>query len=374
MSPLAAEEHCSTDVDDCLGKEPAVIRVSGSCAAVALVLALLLFPSWGQCQQTAPGPAIDEEAESLDSQPPSDDPVIQDGPESMEEAAGLMQETIRDLWAGFVAQSPLIFAGIVVLLLTAVVAQLMRWLVRKVFSRSSFRRSMKELLEQLTFVAVWILGLLIALVLMFPNMTPTKALGGLGILSLAVGFAFKDIFENFFAGILMLWRFPFEPGDFIECEGITGRVEDTTIRMTLIRKVTDELVIVPNSFLFTNPVDVLTNLPERRMTIVVGVAYSVPIHEAVRTIARAVRGCATVSQAQEIQVFPMQFGESSIDIEVAWWCESTPLGQRRSRGEVVAAIKQSLDAAGLEIPFPYRTLTFKEPLRVEQAGGMAGGS
>lgn len=55
--------------------------------------------------------------------------------------------------------------------------------------------------------------------------------------------AFKDIFENLFAGILLLWRFPFERGDFIECEGIVGRVVDVTARMTRIRKSSGELMV-----------------------------------------------------------------------------------------------------------------------------------
>jgi len=59
----------------------------------------------------------------------------------------------------------------------------------------------------------------------------------------------------------------------------------------------------------------------------------------------------------------MAFGDSSIDIEVAWWSDPTPLGFRRSRGEVLTAIKRELDAAGIEIPFPYRTLTANVPLR-----------
>ena len=60
------------------------------------------------------------------------------------------------------------------------------------------------------------------------------------------------------------------------------------------------------------------------------------------------------------------FGDSSIDIEVTWWTDPTPLGQRKSRSEIVSTVKRALDQAGIEIPFPYRTMTFKEPLTVHQ--------
>ena len=179
-----------------------------------------------------------------------------------------------------------------------------------------------------------------------------------------MGLAFKDIFENFFAGILLLWRFPFENGDFIECEGLLGKVEDVQLRMTLIRKTSGELIVVPNSFLFKHPVDVLTDRPKRRLTVLAGVAYGEDVAQSVAVIEKAVRGCQTVAGDWPVEIFPQGFGASSIDIEVTWWTDPTPLDFRKSRGEVVTAVKKALDEAGIEIPFPYRTLTFKEPLQV----------
>ena len=73
----------------------------------------------------------------------------------------------------------------------------------------------------------------------------------------------------------------------------------------------------------------------------------------------------SVKKDEEIQIFPQAFGSSSIDIEVAWWTDPLPVDIRRSRGEVVAAIKRALDDARIEIPFPYRTLTFKDSLRTK---------
>jgi len=102
---------------------------------------------------------------------------------------------------------------------------------------------------------------------LFPGLTLSRALRALGLVSIAVGLAFKDIFENSFAGILLLWRFPFENGDYIECEGLEGRVEEILIRMTKIGKTTGEAVVVPNSFLFKISVNVLTDRGSRRITI-----------------------------------------------------------------------------------------------------------
>ena len=279
-------------------------------------------------------------------------------------------DTLLGIWNSFTGHLPYIFGALVVLMLTWALARLIDLIGSKVLGHWHKRESMKDLIKRLLGILVWVLGLLLTAIVLFPGLTPAKALGGMGLVSIAVGFAFKDIFENFFAGILMLWRFPFEKGDFIECESIMGRVEVIHVRMSYIRETTGELVVVPNSFLFMNPVRVLTDRSIRRTTIIAGVAYGENVSQSVEVITAAVEACETVEQNSPIQIFPQAFGSSSIDIEVTWWTQAKPVDIRRSRGEVVTAVKRALDEAGIEIPFPYRTLTFKEPLPLTRDGGM----
>lgn len=289
-----------------------------------------------------------------------------EAPDSVADVVLTLQETLAGIWKDFIEHMPYLIAGVLVLFLTWGVASLFSKLGNRLFQSKKIRSSFKELIIRLITIAIWIGGLLLAAMIWFPGLTPTKALGGLGIVSIAIGFAFQDMFANFFAGILLLWRFPFENGDFIECQGITGKVESVNVRMTEIRLTTGELVLVPNSTLFKNPVNVLTNKPYRRVTVITGVAYGENISESVAVIQKAVNGCSTVEPSKPVEIFPQAFGESSIDIEVTWWTGNKPVDIRRSRGEVVTAVKNALDEAGIEIPFPYRTLTFKEPIAVQR--------
>ena len=275
-------------------------------------------------------------------------------------------QTLNEMIRSFLEHIPFLVGGVIALCLTWLVASIISRFGTRLLSGWKKRESVKELILRLISIFIWVLGLLLTAIILFPGLTPAKALGGLGLVSIAVGLAFKDIFENFFAGILILWRFPFERGDFIECEGLVGRVERVWIRMSYIRKTTGELVVVPNSFLFKNPVVVLTSLPRRRVTVMTGIAYGEDVASSIEVIRTAVEGCTTVMQERPIQIFAQGFGESSIDIEVTWWTEPTPVDIRRSRDEVVTAVKRSLDEAGIEIPFPYRTLTFKESLSLER--------
>ncbi len=295
------------------------------------------------------------------------DEALPESMDSWQDISLSMLESLFGIWSSFVERLPYIVLGMLVVLLTWAIASLVGKVVRKGAKRTKTRQSLSDLLSRLATMAVWVIGLLLAAMVMFPGLTPSKALGGLGLISVAVGLAFKDIFENFFAGMLILWKFPFENGDFIECEGVMGRVEDVTVRMTKIRLTSGELIVMPNATLFKNAVEVLTDRPLRRNRIEVGVAYGEDVEAAVTVIQQAVENGSTVLKQNPVEIYPFAFGASSIDIEVCWWSEPTPLAVRKSRAEVVTNIKAALDSAGIEIPFPYRTLTFKEPLSL--AGG-----
>ncbi|MCV6824862.1 mechanosensitive ion channel family protein [Halocynthiibacter sp. SDUM655004] len=261
---------------------------------------------------------------------------------------------------------PQLLATLLVIVLTWGIAFLAKSIISRVGRKLHLRSNLIEVLSMLSSVGIWLSGILVAVTILFPSITPAKALTTLGLGSVAIGFAFKDTFENFLAGILILVREPFELGDFVECESIEGQVEEITIRDTRIRQTDGQLVVVPNHLLFQNPVTVRTSRDLRRITIACGVAYGEDVDEARDVIKEAVRKVDTVrNDVREVEIFAKAFGASSIDFEVTWWTGSKPLDVRQSRDQVVAAIKSALDSAGIEIPFPYRTMTFAEPLPVQ---------
>ena len=278
----------------------------------------------------------------------------------------IVQTQIHDLARTTVALVPNLIAAIIALALTFAIAAGVTRLAGRLFRRTRMRPSLQSAMVTLISIGVWVFGLLVAATILFPNLTPTKLLAGLGLGSIAVGLAFKDIFENFLAGILILIRQPMRIGDDIECEEVSGRVEEISIRDTYLRKRSGELILVPNSYLYKNPTRILTDRPERRIELTIGVAYGEDVDAARDIIRAAVEGLETVNSDERIDVLAKEFNSSSVDFMVRWWTGSTPIEEHRSRDEAVAAIKAALDAAGIEIPFPYRTLTFKQPLALER--------
>jgi small conductance mechanosensitive channel len=271
---------------------------------------------------------------------------------------------LYESWHSFLEAVPRLGFALVAIALTALLGRLIPRAVVGLTRRAIHRGSLRDLIRQLTFIAVWIIGLLIAGMIVFPSLTPGNLIAVVGLGSVAIGFAFKDIFENFFAGALILWRFPLEAGDLIECEGIEGRVEDITIRNTLLRCTDGQLVVVPNATLFNNPVTVRTSLEVRRVTLTCGIEYDENVDEAREVMQRALTACKTVRRDRPVEIFAQELAESGINFEVTWWTGSQPLEVRSSRDEVVAAIKRALDEADVGIPYPSVAIAFKQPLQV----------
>ena len=260
---------------------------------------------------------------------------------------------------GFVQSIPVIVVAIIILLLTGLVAGFAAKIADRITGKAEVRPSLRNLVETLVKLAIWVLGIMLAAIVVFPDLTPGSLFAGLGIGAVAIGFAFQDIFENFLAGVLIMLREKMRIGDIIECEGITGKVEHITLRETHIRALSGELTVVPNSILFKNPVEILTDQEQRRFDVVIGVSYDSNLDQAAEVIRTSVESVDGINLDKGIDVFAQEFNSSSVDFNVRWWTGSTNRDGHESRDKVVRAIKSGLDNAGIEIPFPYVTHTFK---------------
>ncbi|NND60954.1 MAG: mechanosensitive ion channel family protein [Gammaproteobacteria bacterium] len=271
--------------------------------------------------------------------------------------------------AALLAKLPILGLAILVIVVTWIAARIINAISRRMMERSGLRESLVALFCKLINIGVWVAGILVAAMTIFPSFTPGQIVTTLGLSSIAIGFAFKDIFENFIAGILVLAREPFRLGDFIECDGIEGTVEHITIRDTHIRQPNANRVVLPNAMLFKNPVTVFTDVKTRRITVMAGVGYGEDMAKARDVISEAVSNAETVNTDKPIQIYAKEFGDSSVNFEVTWWTgtDADPANIRVSRDKVMEAVKKALDDAGIEIPFPYRTLTFSEPLTISDA-------
>jgi small-conductance mechanosensitive channel len=223
--------------------------------------------------------------------------------------------------------------------------------VQKLLSRRQ-RLDLGQLLASITFGAVMLLALMIAAAIVFPSVKPEDIMATLGIGSVAVGFAFKDILQNLFAGLLLLTNRPFRRGDQIAVQGFEGTVEHIASRATLIKTYDGKRVIIPNADIYTSPVTVNTAFPVRRDQLDFGIGYNDDLARAARFIVEAVRGVEGVVAEPAPDVVPVEFRDGDVLVRARWWTDSQRTHVVHTRARVVDAVLQAFRANQVDLPFP----------------------
>lgn len=284
----------------------------------------------------------------------------------------LVLRTLRGMAAGFVERLPYVAVGLVVLLLFYVAGRVLRRVAHAAGERTRLDVQLADIFGRLAVVVVTAFGVLVAAVIVFPTFTPGSLVQGLGITSVAVGFAFKDVLQNFFAGVLILLRKPFVVGDQIRVKEFEGAVEEITTRSTRLKTYDGERVVIPNGDVYTSSILVRTAYDTRRVKFVVGIGYPDSIDEARATITRVVESAEGVLGDPGPWVYVEELAPSSVNFGVYFWTESHQANVLKVRDRVATAIKQALDAAHIDMPFPHTVLLFHDQTGTRAGDARAG--
>jgi MscS family membrane protein len=184
-------------------------------------------------------------------------------------------------------------------------------------------------------------------------------LAGLGIGGLAVALALQDTLANLFGSIFIILDRPFRVGDRIVVDDVDGVVEELGFRSTRIRTLTKTLVSIPNKIVAAVKVDNITSMPKRKVVQTIGLTYKTSAEkmEQVRSdIQKILNSDAGVDQDFIVVRFT-DFGDSSLNITVIYFTVTADYEEYlASKERVNLAIMRAIDARGLSIAFPTRTL------------------
>lgn len=241
-----------------------------------------------------------------------------------------------------------------VLVIGLIIARIAGRLTERALGKTGLGEFLSRLLGRLVSGALSIFALVFSLQAVGVSVGPL--VGAVGIIGLALAFAFQDILENVIAGVLMLARRPITVGDEIRSNDYMGVVTDMTLRAAEIQTLDGETVYIPNALVWKNPVTNLTKTPSRRTTIEVGVAYGTDLDRAKDVLQSTAAGIEGVLDNPAATAIVVGFGDSSIDFNVRYWHDSASSVAAELRDVMSRAIKQALDAAEIEIPFPQRVI------------------
>lgn len=269
-----------------------------------------------------------------------------------------VQSTAIELVGQAVGFIPGILTAVIILALTRYAAEGVRHLTQTTSEKLINNRSLQKLLVQIGYTTAWIVGVLVAAVIAFPDLGLGDIIALLGLGSVAVGFAFQDIFKNFLAGVILLLQQPFRIGDQIIVADYEGTVEEIALRSTQIRTYRGEEVVIPNSIVFTSTVQVMTAMPHRRTDLEIGLDYNTPLAEAKQILIDALEGVPGIETSPEPEVDITGFGDSSINFIVRYWTVPQQAQVRRIKTQVMIALKKACDEVDYNIPYPIRTVYF----------------
>ena len=200
----------------------------------------------------------------------------------------------------------------------------------------------------------------IAVTVAFPSMTPGRLISTLGIGGIAIGFAFKDIFQNLLAGILLLLRHPFRVGDEITTGEFTGTVEAIETRATHIRTYDDKRVIIPNGDVYTKPVTVISAYDMLRTEYDVGIGYGDDLGAAKEIALEAIRSVEGVLDEPAPDVLVWELAGSAKNLRLRWWTRPKRGDVLAVRDRVLHAAAEALVGAGVDLPFPTQVVLFHD--------------
>lgn len=260
---------------------------------------------------------------------------------------------VASYWERFLNALPQIIIAIVVIIVFFILAGI----AGRTLKRNLLKRMSDQLLPAfLAKIFRWIIvlvGIFIAVNVLGFGGLASGLIAGLGASALIVGFAFKDIGENFLAGMILAFNRPFDIGDVIVSQDFMGTVAGVDMRMTTIKTFDGNDVFIPNAMIIKNPLVNYNRAPTRRHEFVVGVEYSSDLGKAVEAIQSVLNANSEVMDDPRPDVLLDEFGASSINIIVRFWVDNSELkrSQFDVKSDIIKQVKEKFDAEEIDIPF-----------------------
>lgn len=295
----------------------------------------------------------------------------------MEELQGNLQNATQKVteklasWGeSLVLQLPNLIIAIVVFFVAMILVGYVKKGARKIAKRSTSDLTIINLISSVAAVIFSILVGLIILSIFNLNGVVNKFLATAGVLGLAVGLALQDPLTNMFSGVIMSVRNIYNIGDIVETNGIFGTIREISLRSTIIATPQGQIVTIPNKDVVQQPLKNFSREGTRRLDLSCGVSYSANLRDVRKIAKEAVSHLENRDESRDIMVFFTEFGDSSINFILQVWMHFDRQADfNKFRNDAIIAVKEAFDNAGINIPFPIRTLDVNPSIIKELKSG-----
>ncbi|SMB99367.1 MscS Mechanosensitive ion channel [Hymenobacter roseosalivarius DSM 11622] len=287
-----------------------------------------------------------------------------------------LNSVLRTYWAQFLFVLPRLLVGVVLLLIVWVVAGRLRLFLNRKLAGHSDDPLLTSFLTQIARWFIVLGGLLLSLQIIGFSGVVGGLLGAAGLSAFLVGFAFKDIAENFLAGVILAFNRPFRLSDTIEIQGVMGRVQELNIRSTLLKTFDGKDVYIPNATILKEKVTNYTRDGFIRQDFLVGIDFDDDVARASRLILEQLNQEEEVLKNAPHEPFVVidELATSTVNLKVLFWTSSDDYrrGVLELRSRVMDRTKTSLAKKGFSLPpdiIEVRLPSFQPALPIELIRG-----
>ncbi|MEX6626800.1 mechanosensitive ion channel family protein [Tenacibaculum salmonis] len=252
---------------------------------------------------------------------------------------------------------PNIITGIIILIIAIITGKVVYKIINKTTEKRWQDNIMSNFLAQVIKWSFYLFGIIMALTVIGFTEIASTIFAGAGVSAIVFGFAFKDIGENFLAGIILALKRPFEIGDIIEINSTKGTVKDLDLRLTHLKNSEGKDIYIPNSTILKNTLINYTKDGYLRVNFTIGIAPECDIETTRKLILDYLLTNETILKTPDPRVLVQELGEFTTDIQILFWVDvltnkklpENYLGHN-TRSKIITDVKMILDKNNIEMP------------------------
>ena len=303
------------------------------------------------------GQALDlgtaESAEALASKMPGVvyvDNNVQVSREVERRLAPVIDNTLKKLWGLWLALPLVLIALIIVGFFWFLGRLAMRW--ERIYKLVGRQPLVKGIIQQIVFLLFLLVGVILALDLLDARRLVTTLFGAAGLVGLALGFALKDIAENYLASLLLALRRPFTADDYVQIDQYEGQVIRLNMRDSVLMTAEGNHLRLPNALVFKSVIVNYTRNPMRRFGFEIGVGVNEDLSHVLEFGLESLKKVKGVAEEPSPTVLVKNLGDSSVILSFFAWVNQMQFGLLKVKSSAIRQVKEALDEAGIEMPSP----------------------
>jgi small conductance mechanosensitive channel len=263
-----------------------------------------------------------------------------------------INKTINNWTESFAASVPNILVAIAIIVIFYIISTFLSKWVRKLLNKSHIHISLRMLISSLVKIILISFGFFFALGIVGLDKIVVSLMAGVGVIGLALGFAFQDLASNLISGLFIAVQNPFDIGDYITIKNFSGSVETIRLRDTILLADNGQRIYIPNKTFMEDPLFNYSQMSDKRVDVTIRISYEDDLQKVLELLSRELANMPNKKKGKDVVLYVKEFSLYSILLEVRFWIDVPGIDYIVFTNNVWVKIKYILESNGFHMPSP----------------------